>query len=86
MKICVIGDGAWGTALAINAVNNNHQTVVWGAFPEYLQQMKETGENSRFLPGVSLPDELLFEPCIEKALQESSIIICATAKVLNHRN
>ena len=78
MKICVIGDGAWGTALAINAVNNNHQTVVWGAFPEYLQQMKETRENSRFLPGVSLPDELLFEPCIEKALQDSSIIICAT--------
>ena len=78
MKICVIGDGAWGTALAINAVNNNHQTVVWGAFPEYLQQMKKTRENSKFLPGISLPNALLFEPCIETALKESSIIICAT--------
>ena len=78
MKICVIGDGAWGTALAINAVNNNHQTVVWGAFPEYLQQMEKTRENSKFLPGISLPDALLFEPCIETALKESSIIICAT--------
>ena len=78
MKICVIGDGAWGTALAINAVNNNHQTVIWGAFPEYLQQMEKTRENSKFLPGVCLPDPLLFDSCIETALKGSSIIICAT--------
>ena len=48
MKICVIGDGAWGTALAINAVNNNHQTVIWGAFPEYLQQMEKHGKTVSF--------------------------------------
>ncbi len=32
MKICVIGDGAWGTALAINALENKHNVVMWGAF------------------------------------------------------
>ena len=78
MKICVIGDGAWGTALAINAVQNKHKVVLWGAFPEYLEQMQVTRENSKFLPGVKLPDALELEKDIAAALSESEIIICAT--------
>ena len=61
MKICVVGDGAWGTALAINALENKHDVVIWGAFPEYLDEIRTKRENRRFLPGVRLPDELQFE-------------------------
>ena len=78
MKICVAGDGAWGTALAVNAVQNKHEVVIWGAFPEYLEEMRKTRENSKFLPGVKLPETLSFESDISKALAVSSIIICAT--------
>ena len=78
MKISVIGDGAWGTALAINAVSNNHEVVQWGAFPDYLQELRRTRQNSRFLPGISLPEKLVFEEDIAKAVKNSSIIICAT--------
>ncbi|MBR1952942.1 MAG: NAD(P)-binding domain-containing protein, partial [Lentisphaeria bacterium] len=78
MKICVIGDGAWGTALAVNAVQNKHKVVLWGAFPDYLEQMQNTRENSKFLPGVKLPGELEFEKDISLALDGSGIIICAT--------
>ncbi len=78
MKICVVGDGAWGTALAVNAIENNHKVVLWGAFPEYLEQMKTSGENTKFLPGVKLPDALEFEADISLALADCSIIICAT--------
>ena len=60
MKICVIGDGAWGTALAINALENKHDVVIWGAFPEYLDEIREKRENRKFLPGVRIPDELQF--------------------------
>ena len=78
MKICVAGDGAWGTALAVNAVQNKHEVVIWGAFPEYLEEMRKTRENSKFLPGVKLPETLSFESDISRALAGSSIIICAT--------
>ena len=78
MKICVVGDGAWGTALAVNAIENNHKVVLWGAFPEYLEQMKISRENTKFLPGVKLPDALEFEADISLALADCSIIICAT--------
>ena len=78
MKICVAGDGAWGTALAVNAIENNHKVVLWGTFPEYLEQMKISRENTKFLPGVKLPDALEFEADISLALADCSIIICAT--------
>ena len=78
MKICVIGDGVWGTALAINALANKHHVVIWGAFPEYLNEMRKNRENRKFLPGVKLPDELEFEDDIKKALTGCRIIICAT--------
>ena len=77
MKISVIGDGAWGTALAINALENQHDVVIWGAFPEYLDEIRKSRENKKFLPGVILPEELEFEDDIEKAIAGSSIIICA---------
>jgi len=78
MKICVAGDGAWGTALAMNALSNGHDTVLWGAFPDYLEEMRRTGENSKFLPGVRLPENLVFEPDMTKALTGSALVVCAT--------
>ena len=78
MKVCVIGDGAWGTALAINATGNRHEVVIWGAFPEYLREMQVSRENKKFLPGVVLPEEITFEGNIVRALANSTLIICAT--------
>ena len=78
LKICVTGDGAWGTALAINAVSNRHDVVLWGAFPDYLEEMRRTRENRKFLPGVRLPEELTFEPDMSQALADCGMIICAT--------
>lgn len=58
MKIAVIGDGGWGTTIAINLVNSGHDVRLWGAFPEYIEAMKKNRENVKFLPGVPIPDKL----------------------------
>jgi glycerol-3-phosphate dehydrogenase (NAD(P)+) len=60
MRITVIGDGAWGTALALLLVGNGHEVAQWGPFPEYLQEMETKRENTRFLPGVKLDPRLSF--------------------------
>ena len=60
MKVTVIGDGAWGTALALLLVRNGHEVSMWGPFPEYLKEMEVSRENSRFLPGVKLDPGLRF--------------------------
>ncbi|MDD3885272.1 MAG: NAD(P)-dependent glycerol-3-phosphate dehydrogenase [Victivallaceae bacterium] len=78
MKISVLSDGAWGTALAINLVYNHHEVTIWGPFPDYLAEMKTKRENFRFLPGVKLPDELTFEPDMARAAAGRNILILAT--------
>ena len=78
MKISVFGDGAWGTALAMNLISNGHDVTVWGAFPDYLKEMESKRENFRFLPGVTLPDELAFESDAVAAVRSCDIILLAT--------
>ena len=78
MKITVLSDGAWGTALALVLRRNGHRVTIWGPFPEYLREMEKTRVNTRFLPGVRLDDELLFEADIMAATAESEWILLAT--------
>ena len=78
MKITVLSDGAWGTALALNLLDNRHSVSQWGPFPDYLAEMERTRENSRFLPGVALPRELRFVPEMAEAVRDSEILLLAT--------
>ncbi len=78
MKITVLSDGAWGTALALVLVDNKHDVTMWGPFPEYIQEMESTRFNSKFLPGVRLDDRLKFESNIAKAVEGSSVILLAS--------
>ncbi|MGB4241228.1 MAG: glycerol-3-phosphate dehydrogenase, partial [Kiritimatiellia bacterium] len=36
MRVAVLGDGGWGTALALTLVRNGHSPTVWGPNAEYL--------------------------------------------------
>ncbi len=60
MKICVLGAGAWGTALAINAAAHpgGHQVGLWARDAQQLAAMAAARENARYLPGFPLPDAL----------------------------
>ncbi len=57
-RALVIGDGGWGTAIALLLVRNGVETTLWSAFPENAEAMRAARENASFLPGVALPDAL----------------------------
>ena len=78
MKIAVLGDGAWGTALACNLLGNGHEVVMWGAFPDYLEEMARKRENFKFLPGAPLPETLRFSPDPAEAAAGAEILLLAT--------
>jgi glycerol-3-phosphate dehydrogenase (NAD(P)+) len=59
-KVVVLGDGGWGTTLALLLVRNGIETTLWSAFPEHCEELRRTRENRRYLPGPRLPDELQF--------------------------
>ncbi|HVR86159.1 MAG TPA: NAD(P)H-dependent glycerol-3-phosphate dehydrogenase [Planctomycetota bacterium] len=54
-RIVIIGDGAWGTALALVLDRGGHGVSLWSRFPEYASEMQARRENVKFLPGSPLP-------------------------------
>jgi glycerol-3-phosphate dehydrogenase (NAD(P)+) len=57
-KIAIIGDGGWGTGLAIHLDKLGHKVTIWGKFHDYTESMKSSRENTRFLPGIKIPDSI----------------------------
>ncbi len=57
-RVFVVGDGAWGTALALLLAGNGCEVTLWSAFPENVEEMKRERENKKYLPGIELPSSL----------------------------
>ena len=55
MRILVLGAGAWGTALAVNAAAR-HPLSLWLRDAGQAQALRAERENRRYLPGITLPD------------------------------
>ena len=55
MRVAVLGDGGWGTALALTLARQGHAPRVWGPAEEYIQEIRATRRNRKFLAGVELP-------------------------------
>ena len=77
MKIAVLSDGGWGTALAVLLCGNGHDVRLWGPFPDYLAEMAKTRKNPRFLAGITLPDQLTIEPDLAVATAACEILVLA---------
>ena len=77
MKITVIGDGGWGTANALLLAGYGHDVTLWGAFPEYVEEMKRTRRNEKFLKGVELPESLKLESDRAKAVAGAEVVVLA---------
>ena len=57
-KIAVLGAGSWGTALATLIARNGHHTTLWGRDEKVVSAIDTTHENTRYLPGIPLPESL----------------------------
>lgn len=77
MNITVLGAGAWGTALARLLQQGGNRITLWGHEPEWLEEIRKTHRNERFLPGIELPSRLLLEPDINHALSDSDCVVVA---------
>lgn len=77
MKIAVIGDGGWGTANALLLAGYGHDVVLWGAFPDYIEEMRRARENVKFLPGVDLPANLRLTDDRAEAVKGADVVALA---------
>ncbi|MDP7396159.1 MAG: NAD(P)H-dependent glycerol-3-phosphate dehydrogenase [Lentisphaeria bacterium] len=77
MKITVLSDGGWGTALALLLVENKHDVTVWGPFADYVEEMKQTRRNDRFLKGAELPPALGLTADMATAAEADLLVLAA---------
>ena len=57
MRVCVLGSGGWGTALALVLLENGHDVSLWSFSEEEYASIAAHRENP-MLKGVSLPEAL----------------------------
>lgn len=77
MKVTILGDGGWGTALALVNVRHGNDVMLWSAFPEYVKVLEEKRENVKFLPGIPLNREIQLTSDLEAAIRFSNLIVLA---------
>lgn len=76
-KITVLGDGGWGTTLALLLAGQGYTVKLWGAFPDYVEEMRKTRENRKFLPGFKIPERVEPAGDIHAAGAWADIIVLA---------
>ena len=77
MRIAVIGDGGWGTANALLLAGYGHDVTLWGAFPDYVDEMRWTRRNEKFLKGVELPPQLKLTADRAEAVKGAEVVVLA---------
>jgi glycerol-3-phosphate dehydrogenase (NAD(P)+) len=77
MKLAILGAGAWGTALACS-FSAAHGVRLWARDRGQARQIAATRLNQRYLPGYSIPDSVIVEPDLPKALDGADLALAVT--------
>lgn len=76
-NISVVGSGSWGTALAWLLCNNGHRVTIWSFLPEETEMYKKYHQNTDKLPGVILPDSVVYTGDLELSCRDKDMIVLA---------
>jgi glycerol-3-phosphate dehydrogenase (NAD(P)+) len=78
-RIAVIGAGAWGTALTVSlARRGGHELTLWAHSPAHAAELTETGKNTRYLPGFTVPLDVRITASLPDAIEFADIVLCVT--------
>jgi len=73
--IAIIGAGAWGTALAIQADRAGQRVVLWARDAARAALMAQSRANERLLPGIPLPAAIQITANAAQALQDAALVL-----------
>lgn len=79
--VSVIGAGSWGIALALLLAKNGNQVTVWSIVKEEIDMLNEKREHVDKLPGVLLPDNMIFTTDLKEAVTDKAIVVLAVPSV-----
>ncbi len=74
-KISVIGSGSWGTTLANHLAEKGLHVTLWSYEKDLVNEIKRTGTNTIYLPGIPLSRNIDVTDNLEKALKHARYIL-----------
>jgi len=77
MRVAVIGSGSWGTTFAKILADAGSEVTIWARRDELAREIRETGRNSDYLPGINLPGSLHATSSLTDALDSAEQVYLA---------
>ncbi|WP_192929591.1 NAD(P)H-dependent glycerol-3-phosphate dehydrogenase [Alkaliphilus serpentinus] len=74
IKIAVLGAGSWGTALGILLEGKGHKVNLWMRDEKQHQEITDT-RNTKYLPGIKVPEGIKLFTDLEGALADADLIL-----------
>ena len=66
--IIILGEGAWGTAIATLLAHNGYDVLLWCYHAEIADEINSSHQNSRYLPDIMLDEKIKATSDIQKAI------------------
>ncbi len=76
-EVSVIGAGSWGTALALLLHKNGNHVTVWSVLEEEIIMLKTEHEHKEKLPGVKLPEDMIFTTDLQETIEGKDVLVLA---------
>lgn len=76
IRVTVVGAGSWGTTVAALTARNT-PTTLWARDPTVAAEVEADRQNSRYLPGFTLPASLRGTADLETAVTGADVIVMA---------
>ena len=76
-KIAVIGAGSWGTTLAVLLGEKGFDVKLWARREEFANEIESKKENTQYLPGVKIPNNVIADHSLENTLDNSEMMVTA---------
>lgn len=73
----VLGAGSWGTALAIHLAKAGHLVRLWARDAAFVDELQASRVNTRYLPGVPMPEGIAPTSSLEEALAGARFVVIA---------
>lgn len=77
MNFCVLGAGAWGTAMALHLIRQGHSVTLVPRRMDLAMELASSRENTDYLPGFRLPLNLQIGFEMKPVLMEADVVILA---------
>jgi glycerol-3-phosphate dehydrogenase (NAD(P)+) len=76
-KVCIIGGGSWGSAMAVHLGRLEVQTNLWIREIEIYEEATHTRENRTFLPQIAFPSSVFFFHDLKEAIRDTEVVFIA---------